>query len=73
MARISFIFALYRETEMIEQLLLQITRLRHPKTQLDVLLMIEDDDLEIWLARPGYQTEMLFSTTYEKASNQIWP
>ena len=33
----------------------------------------EDADLGIRLARHGYQTEMLLSTTYEEASNQIWP
>ena len=38
MARVSIIIALYRETEMIEQLLHQIARLRYPKAQLDVLL-----------------------------------
>ena len=44
MVRVSIIIALYRETEMIEQLLHQIARLRYPKAQLDVLLIIEDDD-----------------------------
>ena len=44
MARVSIIIALYRETEMIEQLLHQIARLRYPKAQVDVLLIIEDDD-----------------------------
>ena len=44
MVRVLIIIALYRETEMIEQLLHQIARLRYPKAQLDVLLIIEDDD-----------------------------
>ena len=44
MVRVLIIIALYRETEMIEQLLHQIARLRYPKAQLDVLLIIKDDD-----------------------------
>ena len=44
MTRVSIIIALYRETEMIEHLLRQIAKLRYPKAQLEVLLMIEDGD-----------------------------
>ncbi|MBT6545476.1 MAG: glycosyl transferase, partial [Rhodobacteraceae bacterium] len=44
MTRVSIIVALYRETEMVEQLLRQIARLRYPKTLIEVLLMIEEGD-----------------------------
>ena len=44
MTRVSIIVALYRETEMVEQLLRQIARLRYPKALIEVLLMIEEGD-----------------------------